>query len=1002
MATHPQCIHDTSGRQGIGGLRHVLLVMAFFVGLYVLFFAPVLFTHRLLAPGDGLAYYLPTYQIAKTTWSDLTFSGFPLAADPQAMTWYPPARILALLPHSWNVFVVFAYVLASTGMYFFVRAIARSTLAALAAGIIFGLSGFMIAHLGHTTMIHAVAWLPLMLLCAQKLRSGFSRGWFIIACLSAAMSILAGHPPIALFCLALVAAYMAVFGLQSRAAWWRYYGWGIFIALFAVGLSAIQILPSKELANRSLRDALTFAEFVRPATTLQHLITLIFPYFLGGAQTPVYRFMPYVSVWNYTEVAGYVGILPIVLAMVAIMWAAGPAQKTFVGAGFPRPPAPDERTGRGDPAPTNEIAEARAQVLFWAGVAVVALLLSLGDVTPLAGLMYHIPGFRSFRAPARHLLEFDFAVAILAAFGVIVLQGNVARATSPCAGGEGRGGMGRLPMPLFALMAIAAIGVAALAFTHRAIGEKFRLAGYIGWTASPLTNAALGVPVALFVLMASLLLLWPRTPRRWPAIALLALLLIDLGSFGWFCEWRILAPATAQLEIPSVLAPYRDELMTSHQRLLTFRGYNGDIEEAKPNLCSIWGLPNASGLNPLIITRYARMLKLDRAGGPDPSALAGKDLSIDLLAIKYVLGPNNRPSERESFPMHGREWSRQELGIEFTQRDPSKPLADVDFTIPDIAASEICFVSTLGNSIDVTDGTPLVRVTVTTTAGETIGRELLAGEHTSEWSWDKPMLAGLIKHRRAFIFDSARPEGGAGGFDSHRYLAVLPFGETRSIRHISLKWVGPLQVGTFITHITLRDERESAARGNYLVTFLNQAVGDPGHWKKHADLQSTTVYENLRAFPRAWLTYHVAKLEPQQILDAIHDGGFPDGSPFDPKKISLVESPIKGNTGEEDAGASVEVVRDEQSSIELKTRTRTHAFLNLSDVNFRGWHATVNGKSADVYQTDYALRGVFVPSGENTVRFFYRPTSLYTGAAITLFSAIVLLVATWLVTRKGP
>ena len=90
----------------------LLSVTAFYGVLYTLFFSPVVFSNELLAPGDGYVYYLPNFFSKGFLWEPLIFSGFPVAADPQAMTWYPVAAFFSMI-HSWNAFVIMAYVLAS-------------------------------------------------------------------------------------------------------------------------------------------------------------------------------------------------------------------------------------------------------------------------------------------------------------------------------------------------------------------------------------------------------------------------------------------------------------------------------------------------------------------------------------------------------------------------------------------------------------------------------------------------------------------------------------------------------------------------------------------------------------------------------------------------------------------------------------------------------------------------------------------------------------------------
>jgi uncharacterized membrane protein YfhO len=77
--------------------------------------------------------------------------------------------------------------------------------------------------------------------------------------------------------------------------------------------------------------------------------------------------------------------------------------------------------------------------------------------------------------------------------------------------------------------------------------------------------------------------------------------------------------------------------------------------------------------------------------------------------------------------------------------------------------------------------------------------------------------------------------------------------------------------------------------------------------------------------------------------------------------------------------------------MEVEIDTPGAAFLITSDVYYPGWHATVDGVPARIYQTNYALRGVVVPAGRHVVRFEFRPRSLVYGGAISAFSLLLLI-----------
>jgi uncharacterized membrane protein YfhO len=64
----------------------------------------------------------------------------------------------------------------------------------------------------------------------------------------------------------------------------------------------------------------------------------------------------------------------------------------------------------------------------------------------------------------------------------------------------------------------------------------------------------------------------------------------------------------------------------------------------------------------------------------------------------------------------------------------------------------------------------------------------------------------------------------------------------------------------------------------------------------------------------------------------------------------------------------------------------------LSENHYPGWRAYLDGRPVGVLRVDYNLRGVHVPAGEHEVRFVYRPKSLMAGAALSLLTALGLLL----------
>src|SRR6266849_7674527 len=259
-------------------LRHSLFVIAFYALVFVAFFFPAIYQGHLLAVGgDGLYLYLPNFYSHKVLWDTLLFSGFPMMADPQVMTWYPPAFLLSLFPGSWNVFMILAYIAGSSLMYGYVHTLTRSRLAALTSGLIFGLSGFMMAHLGHAVIIHAAAWIPLILWALERLRQQPTVKWLVIGSVAVTLSFLGGHSQIYFYGLILSAAYAIVLGWSAPIGRWRYYAAALLMSILGISLAAIQIIPTVELLGQSARVGYSFQDFVSHSLPPRQALTMIFP-----------------------------------------------------------------------------------------------------------------------------------------------------------------------------------------------------------------------------------------------------------------------------------------------------------------------------------------------------------------------------------------------------------------------------------------------------------------------------------------------------------------------------------------------------------------------------------------------------------------------------------------------------------------------------------------------------------------------------------------------------
>ncbi|MGI0490366.1 YfhO family protein [Alkalinema pantanalense CENA528] len=933
--------HDQTPRQS--GVRiailHSLLVILAFSLLFTIFFSPSLFSGKLLAPGDGIGYYLPAFYTPLSFWTNQVFAGYPLVGDPQNMTWYPPAMLMRLIPNSWNAYVVLAYVLAGSFAYCYTYTLTRLKLAAAVTGLVYSLCGFMMAHLPHTTIIHAAAWMPLLLCAVEKLRHRFDRLWFVIGIASVACCFLAGHPQIAVYSLGLVFFYTLFLGGTSPDGRWKYYRRASLMIVLGLSLCAIQILPTIEFSRLSLRSAMTFEEFSSFSLPLWQTLKLLFPYFFGRSFMPSDAlFNTYWGKYNQAEVTGYVGLMPIMLAVVGTI-----------------------------------VYRNRPVVRFWFLTGLITLLLAFGPDLGLGGLLYYVPIYNKFRAQGRHFIEFALAISILAGIGVAAVQRQ--KVDSRLIG-----------KTLSTSLLVILICLISMVVLRPSFQEKARPFGIETIHLLPWKNLAIGIPLVVFALGCFVLLLWSKFGhRRWSTGILLVMLIVDLSSFGWFLGWESLSPVAKQLEPSPLVQQYRSLLASNYQRLFSPLG-----TPIFPNLTRLWDLPNASGYSPLMLSRYSEMMGMASTGILISLPVKIEERQLDLMAVRYLL---DLQSEMTEVP--GVAWGSQELGLTLGENrcGPASLQPSIDLSLPELArsVSEIGFVTTLGCAVTIPEGKSVLQVKVTDVDGNVESHSLLAGRDTSENVYDCPQVKPEVKHGRAPLFKSIA----VTGCDVHDYVSTVALTRSQRVKKLELAWSDRGLGGVIaIKHISLRNRAQS-------ISMPVTAMSISPKWKKVEQTEVGTIYENQDVMPRTWLVSQTLQLSPPEILAAIQTSNLPDGRKYDPKEIALVENKrarFQSSALQPRDRATVLKMADTQ--MEVQTQTAAPAFLVLSDVYYPGWQATIDGKPTRIFQTNYIQRGVKVPAGEHVVRFEFHPLSFKIGVGITTATLVVGGYGLWRLGRK--
>jgi hypothetical protein len=257
-------------------------------------------------------------------WNPYAYAGVPFLSNPQTAVFFPLTWLSWALPPTLALTLpqVLKLAVAGPAMYWFLRMLAVSPLAAFVGGAGFMLSTTLIAWLPWTYSTTMV-FLPILFGLVERLAQRVDRRGVALLALTLGADVLAGYPPSAFHGLLATAAWALV-----RAPWHtgpiRYFaGLGV-AALLGAGLTAVQMLPAFDYMRES---AVYFyrSQWTPPlAAGARSALTALMPYFFGaGPQTW--------SGWQFGIMSTHVGIvLLLALPLALLAWRRSPTMPLAV------------------------------------------------------------------------------------------------------------------------------------------------------------------------------------------------------------------------------------------------------------------------------------------------------------------------------------------------------------------------------------------------------------------------------------------------------------------------------------------------------------------------------------------------------------------------------------------------------------------------------------------------------------------------------------------------
>jgi len=584
-------------------------------------------------------------------WSPYTFCGNPLVASAMPSPLYPGNWLFLVDSYRGFTWAAFIHlVLSGFFVFLYLRALGMRATAGLLAGTTYAFSGWYLTHLYLPSYIYAATWFPLMLLSVERLVRGGGFLWIGALAGAAALSVLAGFPQVTVFSLYLAGLY-TLFRLPGA---WRRHGYrpaalrcgGLLLGVaLGLGLAAFQILPMFELKAHSGRAYMDLEDIRGGSLRPLGLLGLVMPDFFGnpadqGPATGTGRrpgpLMPRKlgldgppppEDWgnNYLENAHYIGILPLLLALVAL------------------------------------IRRPRPVTYFWFAVAVFALLMSVAF--PPFRPIYESGPFLRIGGIKRFLFVFTAAGAILAGIG---FDGAVGA-------GRPRYRWGVLPyLPAILLVVTAGPLLVFPDLLRHLLGEMARLTPLTAYSISDISEARdmadwventrwciLRVAAVLLPASAIYFLLRHGVRPRPLRFAVLVITFLDLAWLGYRFnpvhrpDQLQPTPGIEFLSRPDGRPPFRVARYGEYAHFVL-----------PPNTGAVFGIQDVQGWDVLFPARYQRFMNLIEPGIGQAHHLIGpfrdhRSLTsplVDLLGVRYVLthedwGPNPALGFLAAYPL---------------------------------------------------------------------------------------------------------------------------------------------------------------------------------------------------------------------------------------------------------------------------------------------------------------------------------------------------------------
>lgn len=895
---------------------YYILIVAFFLILpWFVFLAGYNPFTTAVAPGDGKVYGMQMQIFTESfrMWNPYLAGGKSQLAEVGSQSLYLPAKIIMnLFPtyFGYNLLLLLHYSMAGYFTYRFIKTLDMKECPAILGGIAFMFCGFMSAHKGHNTMVCVAAYLPCILYLIEKYMISDKRKDLVIVSLVWGLSITADYTASSLY-IAMVCfpylVYRSVIKYSGEKVEKKLKE--IFkssMVIFGLGTltASYYLFPIIESLKYVTRESITYDFFTGFSFPIKQLGMILLPSLFGGGVSDIYYF----GEWNITEIAGYMGLLVLIVAVSSVLFS---CKKNLL-------------------------------IRFWAAVAGIGFILVLGGNTPLYRLMYKIPVYNMFRAPARNWLEVNFSICILFAYGVNLIM-NEEKMFHKLYSVIKRTYIVVFTLEMLILILIR--GLVSLSHVVQINNEKY--AQLIQYLDQNVSVSSKGIYIYLIILfLTGINIYYIKIYRKKSFFWILTgmLVLADLFPFAYFHDnirtesYR--SYPVEEKEESNVVAEWVEEESKNN-----FRVWNlSNIGKLSATIGQNKGIMAINSYGPIWLKEYTALTNFNAAGGmQNVNWLVKNNQILSMTNTKYIVTNADNRGIFENTNQSGLDVSGMNRINEWEQinavSDHERVILNavnggyslIQFRIAQ--ASDLCLRYVM--SLDMTQNTDSdqgIYVDFLAPDGSYIAQKYYSPNEITD---------GTIK-------DSIMMNGSY----SDVYLRIFSYSKSNIIIN------------------NCRFEEMYIPEG----TYIKRLEDESGH----------AVYENTNAFERAYFVDRVIQQKNTEEQIAMIQN-----AEVDLRNSALTENRLR-NT-EFQAGKILDSVYDE-NKITLNVDTAGESFLVLADNYYKGWNVFIDGVRSEMYKVNAIQRGVVVPEkGRHIIEFVFRPVSFYLGIVLFLISIIIMI-----------